>query len=79
MSKIYENTNFDEMQKKFMQMDANKNGILEHDEFSNVMKGLGFDDMQIDMMIKSLDLNNDGNIEYSEFLAGCGNFEKANM
>lgn len=31
------------------------------------------------MMIKSLDLNSDGNIEYSEFLAGCGSFDKANM
>jgi len=52
-----------ELQKKFQEMDANHNGVLEHDEFANVMKHFGFDDTQIDQMIKALDLNNDGQIE----------------
>jgi len=60
-------------------MDANHNGVLEHDEFANVMKHFGFDDSGINQMIKALDLNADGQIEYSEFLAGCGSFDNANM
>jgi len=79
MSKIYEQTNVTELQKKFMEMDTNHNGVLEPDEFSNVMKHFGFEDSAIAQMIKSLDLNGDGQIEYSEFLAGCGSFDKANM
>jgi len=79
MVKVYENNNLAKLKEKFMEMDANKNGILERSEFFNVMKQFGFNDQEIEIMIQSLDLNNDGEIEYSEFLSGCGQFDKANM
>jgi len=63
MSKIYEHTSFSDLQKKFQEIDTNHNGVLEHDEFTNVMKHFGFDSAQVDTMIKALDLNNDGQIE----------------
>lgn len=79
MSKIYENNNFDKLKQKFMEYDSNKNGILERDEFTLVMKQFNFSEQEIDIMITSLDLNNDGQIEFSEFISGCANFDKANM
>mmetsp|Transcript_58596 Transcript_58596/g.127245 ORF Transcript_58596/g.127245 Transcript_58596/m.127245 type:complete len:130 (+) Transcript_58596:987-1376(+) len=60
-------------------MDKNQNGVLERKEFTNVMKHFGFEETEIDMMLSALDLNGDGEIEYSEFVSGCANFDKANV
>jgi len=67
------------LKERFMEMDANKNGILERDEFTELMKKFGFSEGEIDIMMTALDLNNDGSIEYSEFVTGCTQFDKANM
>jgi len=79
MSKIYENSNFESLKAKFWEYDANKNGILERDEFTQVMRCFDFSDAEIDMMMTALDLNNDGQIEFSEFISGCSSFDRANM
>jgi len=79
MSKIYENSNFDKLRAKFFEFDANKNGILEKDEFFQVMRTFDFNDQEIDLMMSALDLNNDGQIEFSEFIAGCATFDSANL
>lgn len=52
---------------------------MERDEFTAVMKTFDFNDTEIDIMMTSLDLNNDGQIEFSEFLAGCATFDNTSM
>lgn len=79
MSKIYENSNFSDLRKKFMEYDTNHNGVLERDEFTAVMRTFDFSDEEINIMLTSLDLNNDGQIEFSEFISGCANFDSSNM
>jgi len=79
MSKIYENSNFDMLKEKFFEFDDNKNGILERDEFMKFMKTFDFSEREIDIMISALDLNNDGQISFSEFIAGCATFDSTNL
>jgi len=79
MSKIYENSNFDMLKEKFFEFDDNKNGILERDEFMKFMKTFDFSEQEIDIMISALDLNNDGQIAFSEFIAGCATFDSTNL
>lgn len=79
MSKIQEKGGLENLRERFEEVDENKNGILERDEFTNLMKKFGFNESEIDIMMTALDLNNDGSIEYSEFVSGCTQFDKANM
>lgn len=53
--------------------------MLDRDEFSVVMKKLGQKDHEISKMLDSLDISGDGQIEQSEFVAGCVSFQKSNL
>jgi len=49
------------------------------DEFKVVMRQLEFSDDEVQVIWKSLDTSGDGEIEYSEFLAGCTHLDSSNM
>ena len=51
-------------------MDANKDGVVTKDELKNLLKGLGEDvtDEVVDEMISIADENNDGKIQFEEFV-----------
>ena len=59
-----------ELKKAFEVMDANKDGVVTKDELKNLLKGLGEDvtDEVVDEMIKIADSNNDGKIQFEEFV-----------
>jgi len=39
----------------------------------------GFEMSEVEQVIEAVDLNGDGEIEFSEFITGCSNFDTANM
>jgi len=79
MSKLYENSNVEKLKKLFLKADSNNNGKLDRNEFQEVMIQLDFTGDEIDLIWNALDTSGDGEIEYSEFLAGCTNLDQANL
>ena len=59
-----------ELKKAFEVMDANKDGVVTRDELKTLLKGLGesVTDEVVDEMIKIADENNDGKIQFEEFV-----------
>ena len=51
-------------------MDANKDGVVTKEELTTLLKGLGeaVTDDVVDEMIKIADENNDGKIQFEEFV-----------
>ena len=57
--------------KTFKEFDTNQNGVIEKDEFKNLLKELGYENLtkkQISALFKDIDLNNDKVISFYEFL-----------
>ena len=54
-------------------MDANKDGVVTKDELTTLLKGLGENvtDDVVDEMMKIADENNDGKIQFEEFVAAA--------
>lgn len=61
------------MRKVFMKADADKNGHLTYDEFKDCLKSaeLGLTRKDINTLLSSVDLNDDGVITYEEFIPLC--------
>lgn len=63
----------------FRDIDTNNDGILTVDELKDGFKEhLGeniFFENEIDTVIKNVDFNNNGMIEYSEFITACTNIQ----
>ena len=55
----------------FTMFDKDKNGYIERDELKQMMTKLGekLTDGEIDEMMKEADTDNDGRVNYNEFLA----------
>lgn len=53
----------------FAYFDKDASGYITIDEISQACKDFGLDDIHIDEMIKEIDQDNDGQIDYSEFAA----------
>eukprot|EP00930_Biecheleria_cincta_P083656 TRINITY_DN73188_c0_g1_i1.p1 TRINITY_DN73188_c0_g1~~TRINITY_DN73188_c0_g1_i1.p1 ORF type:complete len:813 (+),score=132.77 TRINITY_DN73188_c0_g1_i1:142-2580(+) len=57
---------------RFRQYDSDGNGRLNHLEMRQVLEDVGISSSEdIDLIIESLDSNDNGLIDYSEFIAGC--------
>ena len=55
----------------FKGYDANGNGVIEKNEFVELLKSLGYEDVEkseIDALFKDIDLNSDSVISFAEFL-----------
>ena len=65
----------DELKKAFAVMDTNGDGVVTKEELRNLLKGLGeeVDDSVVDEMIKIADENNDGKIQFDEFVKAASN------
>ena len=61
----------EEMSVAFKMFDKDKNGYIERDELKQMMTKLGekLTDGEIDEMMKEADTDNDGRVNYNEFLA----------
>ena len=61
----------EEMKVAFKMFDKDKNGYIERDELKQMMTKLGekLTDGEIDEMMKEADTDNDGRVNYNEFLA----------
>ena len=59
------------MKVAFKMFDKDKNGYIERDELKQMMTKLGekLTDGEIDEMMKEADTDNDGRVNYNEFLA----------
>ena len=59
------------MKMAFTMFDKDKNGYIERDELKQMMSKLGekLTDGEIDEMMKEADTDNDGRVNYNEFLA----------
>ena len=59
-----------ELRKAFDNMDTNKDGVVTKDELITLLKSLGeFDtDEAVDELIKVVDLNVDGKVQFEEFV-----------
>ena len=58
------------MSKLFSIADVNGDGVLQPEEFENLLESCGFDlsEEQIAEIVEAADVNHDGVIEYSEFV-----------
>ena len=62
---------YTEIVKIFKEYDKNGNGVIENNEFEELIRVLGFTDVSkedIDSLFKDVDLNKDSTISFSEFL-----------
>ena len=61
---------FEVMVGEWIVMDANKDGVVTREELTTLLKGLGENvtDDVVDEMIKIADDNNDGKIQFEEFV-----------
>lgn len=58
----------------FKKYDANNNGTLSLEELSLALQELGVDPVTCAKAAEALDLDQSGEVEYTEFVAGCLNF-----
>jgi len=79
MNKLYSSASLEELKETFFEFDDNKNGVLDRDEFSKVLAKYGFDESETDQVIAAVDVNGDGEIEFSEFITACSNFDTSNL
>jgi len=58
------------LKQRFRELDANKNGMLEIDEFGALLrqKGNHFDDEEVELLFNSVDKNRTGKIQFDEFV-----------
>jgi len=63
----------EDLRKLFIKVDQNGDGKITIDEFQKSLSSFGHSFTQIEMkhLIDKLDTNNNGYIDYTEFLAGC--------
>lgn len=63
----------DELRKLFIVLDCNGDGKITLDEFSKALVnfGIGYSPEECRALMDKLDTNNNGYIDYTEFLAGC--------
>ena len=62
---------YSDLVKTFKEFDTNQNGVIEKDEFKNLLKELGYENLskkEINALFKDIDLNNDKVISFYEFL-----------
>ncbi|CRG96276.1 calcium-dependent protein kinase 6, putative [Plasmodium gallinaceum] len=55
----------------FCKIDTNHNGSLSHREIYTVLSSAGIKKWDINRIVQALDINDRGNITYTEFIAGC--------
>ena len=70
-----------ELKKAFMAMDAYWDGFVTKDGLKNLLKGLvdEFTDEDIDAIIKIADDNNDGKINFEEFVKAATEANEGNI
>ena len=77
MSAKLSNEQVEELKKAFDVMDENKDGVVTREELKKLLSGLGeeVDDSIVDEMISIADENNDGKVDFNEFVkaATAGN------
>jgi len=63
----------DELRKLFIALDYNGDGKITLDEFSKALVnyGIGYQPEECRALMDKVDTNNNGYIDYTEFLAGC--------
>lgn len=63
----------EELRRLFIQIDLNGDGKITSDEFQQALKsyGLNYTEQEIRELMNKLDTNNNGFIDYTEFIAGC--------
>uniref|UniRef100_A0A5K0WQF8 EF-hand domain-containing protein n=2 Tax=Nymphaea colorata TaxID=210225 RepID=A0A5K0WQF8_9MAGN len=72
-TKLFQSNN-EEMRRVFAKFDANKDGKLSAEELGRVLKALGRDNSQAEVMsmMRVADTDNDGFIDFNEFMAVVG-------
>lgn len=54
----------------FERWDVDSSGVLDKEEMSNALTDLGIQGAEAELVLRMLDTNGDGYVQYSEFLAG---------
>mmetsp|Transcript_104006 Transcript_104006/g.238123 ORF Transcript_104006/g.238123 Transcript_104006/m.238123 type:complete len:757 (+) Transcript_104006:40-2310(+) len=55
----------------FSQLDKDRDGVLTSEEFGTGLKRMGVDEEQVEQMVKALNMNGDGTVTYTNFLAAA--------
>ena len=67
------------MKKVFLKLDTSKDGVLDRDEIQkgmhDIMSIFHIDEQDWDEMVKAMDANGDGRIDYTEFITAAYNRE----
>lgn len=53
--------------------------MLDKSEFKKLLREFNFDEKEIEFVTSSVDLNQDGQIEITEFVNACTQIEQSNM
>ena len=77
VNNVTKEIDFKGLRNAFRLLDKKNTGYLTLNEIKEAFKGSNFSDDDLDNIFKSIDMNHDGEINYSEFLAATVDKKKA--
>jgi calcium-dependent protein kinase len=71
----YSTSEMEQLRKLFLQLDADNDGYISHLELTESLQTSNFDEQMISKILAAVDMNVNGQIDYSEFLAATMNID----
>lgn len=68
-----------QISKMFITLDTNGDGILSNEELAEGLARVGLPQWDINRIIQSIDIDDSGNVSYTEFLAACYTWRESEL